>query len=229
MGYHSPKKVEEQLEIKTATLRKYATRLEAAGYEFEKNEHGHRFYRDIDVLALRKLIEIKTKTNMVLEECADKVMLWKNGEDELAGEEVAQPRIHPATDGQVINEERLPALQEGIIHGLVQKLEQYEAIMREQSEMIRQSMEMQKESLAIQKESHEIQTQQRITLGLQEKRIEDLLKLVEHGADMDEMNYNQLIALRKEKNEPVVEPVQEEIKPKEKNRSFWQRLFSPSN
>lgn len=67
------------LKIQESTLRKYCLILEKAGYEFLKNEHGHRAFFDHDVIVLKKMIELKSGTDMTLEEAAKAVIAWKNG------------------------------------------------------------------------------------------------------------------------------------------------------
>lgn len=62
------------LNIKESTLRKYSGQLEKAGYKFHKNEKGHRGFFDRDVIALRKLIEIKSHPDMTLEQACNAVV-----------------------------------------------------------------------------------------------------------------------------------------------------------
>ncbi|WP_404456830.1 DUF3967 domain-containing protein (plasmid) [Virgibacillus necropolis] len=64
------------LNLKLSTLRKYASVLENAGYKYHKNNKGHRGYFDKDVIALRKLIEIKSSPDMTLVRSANAVMSW---------------------------------------------------------------------------------------------------------------------------------------------------------
>lgn len=78
---YGPKEVAEQLGIKISTLRKYADLLEKASYSFHKNERGHRAYYDGDLMALRKLIELKENTNMALEMVVEAVVTWSKGTD----------------------------------------------------------------------------------------------------------------------------------------------------
>ena len=69
------------LQIKESTLRKYCVMLEKSGYEFLKNEHGHRAFFDNDVIVLRKMISLKNDADMTLEEAVKAVVAWKSGND----------------------------------------------------------------------------------------------------------------------------------------------------
>lgn len=73
--------IADTLEIQESTLRKYCLLLEKVGYEFLKNEHGHRAFFDHDVIVLRKMISLKSSADMTLEEAAKSVVAWKNGND----------------------------------------------------------------------------------------------------------------------------------------------------
>lgn len=64
------------LQIKESTLRKYALILQSAGYHFDTNAKGQRAYYEKDVIAIRKLIEIKSSSDMTLEQSANAVMTW---------------------------------------------------------------------------------------------------------------------------------------------------------
>jgi hypothetical protein len=64
------------LKVKESTLRKYTLLLEQAGYKYYKNEHGQRGFFDRDVIALKKLIEIKKHPNMTLKQACDTVVTW---------------------------------------------------------------------------------------------------------------------------------------------------------
>ena len=73
--------VADVLQIQESTLRKYCLLLEKAGYEFLKNEVGHRAFFDDDVIVLRKMIGLKNDADMTLEEAVKSVVAWKNGSD----------------------------------------------------------------------------------------------------------------------------------------------------
>lgn len=69
------------LKIQESTLRKYSLLLEKNGYEFLKNESGHRAYFDEDIIVLKKMIELKNSTDMTLEQASKSVIAWKKGGD----------------------------------------------------------------------------------------------------------------------------------------------------
>lgn len=72
----SPGDVCTLLQIKESTLRKYALLLQDAGYHFDTNDKGQRAYYEKDVIAFKKLIEIKKSTDMTIEKSANAVMMW---------------------------------------------------------------------------------------------------------------------------------------------------------
>lgn len=72
----SPGDVSSLLGIKESTLRKYALILKDAGYHFYVNEKGQRWYYNKDVIAFRKLTEIKQSPDMTLEQAANAVVAW---------------------------------------------------------------------------------------------------------------------------------------------------------
>lgn len=73
--------IADVLQIQESTLRKYCLLLEKSGYEFLKNEQGHRAFFDNDVIVLRKMIALKNDTDMTLEEAVKSVMAWRKGAD----------------------------------------------------------------------------------------------------------------------------------------------------
>jgi hypothetical protein len=64
------------LKIKESTLRKYALLLQKNGYHFDTNDKGQRAYYNKDVVVLKKLIEIKSGSDMTLEQSVNAVMAW---------------------------------------------------------------------------------------------------------------------------------------------------------
>lgn len=72
----SPGEVSSLLGIKESTLRKYALILKDAGYHFYVNEKGQRWYYNRDVIAFKKLIQIKQSPDMTLEQAANAVVSW---------------------------------------------------------------------------------------------------------------------------------------------------------
>ncbi|MDP4084711.1 MAG: DUF3967 domain-containing protein [Bacillota bacterium] len=78
---YSSEHVAMVLKIQESTLRKYCLLLEKAGYRFFKNEHGHRGFLNKDVIALKKLKEIKSHPDMTLEQACNAVMTWVKQND----------------------------------------------------------------------------------------------------------------------------------------------------
>ncbi|MDM5235356.1 DUF3967 domain-containing protein [Bacillus cereus] len=76
---YGPGDVAEQLGIRSSTLRKYADVLEKEGYTFIKNERGHRKYRESDVMVFRKVINLKSDTDMTLENATKQIVSWHQG------------------------------------------------------------------------------------------------------------------------------------------------------
>jgi hypothetical protein len=64
------------LKIQESTLRKYCIMLEEAGYKFHKNELGHRGFLNNDVIALKRLLEIKKHPDMTLKQACNAVTVW---------------------------------------------------------------------------------------------------------------------------------------------------------
>lgn len=78
---YSSSDVAVTLKIQESTLRKYCLILEKNGYEFLKNENGHRAFFDADSIVLKKFIELKNGSDMTLEQAAKSVVAWKKGTD----------------------------------------------------------------------------------------------------------------------------------------------------
>ena len=73
--------VADVLGIQESTLRKYCLLLEKCGYEFLKNEVGHRAFFDNDLIVLKKMIKLKNDGDMTLEEAVKSVVAWNKGND----------------------------------------------------------------------------------------------------------------------------------------------------
>ncbi|MFE6709070.1 DUF3967 domain-containing protein, partial [Bacillus thuringiensis] len=52
---------------------------EKEGYTFIKNERGHRKYRESDVMVFRKVIKLKSDTDMTLENATKQIVSWHQG------------------------------------------------------------------------------------------------------------------------------------------------------
>src|SRR5699024_7096802 len=81
MKVYSASDITALLDIKDSTLRKYCLMLEDKGYEFQKNNRDHRFFRDHDIITLRKFITLKDN-GMSLEESAEGVVWWQKGNED---------------------------------------------------------------------------------------------------------------------------------------------------
>ena len=66
------------LKIQESTLRKYCILFEEAGYNFHKNEFGHRAFFNKDVMAFNRFMEIKNHPDMTLKQACDAVVMWVN-------------------------------------------------------------------------------------------------------------------------------------------------------
>lgn len=73
--------VADVLQIQESTLRKYCLLLEKTGYEFLKNEQGHRAFFGDDLIVLKKMLSLKNGADMTLEEASKSVVAWKSGSD----------------------------------------------------------------------------------------------------------------------------------------------------
>ena len=94
MKVYSASDITSLLDIKDSTLRKYCLMLEDKGYEFQKNNRDHRFFRDDDIITLRKFITLKDN-GMSLNESAEGVVLWHKGnEEEVTDITVSQTDTH---------------------------------------------------------------------------------------------------------------------------------------
>lgn len=69
------------LQVQESTVRKYCLLLEKSGYEFLKNEQGHRAFFDHDLIVLKKMMSLKSGADMTLVEAVKSVVAWKNGSD----------------------------------------------------------------------------------------------------------------------------------------------------
>lgn len=77
----SSKEVSQALNVTEATVRRYSQTFEKNGYEFEKNEQGHRKFKDSDVQAFEKTISVSKEKGLTLEQAAKEVIeVQKNPE-----------------------------------------------------------------------------------------------------------------------------------------------------
>lgn len=70
----SPKEVSQALNVTEATIRRYSQTFEKNGYEFERNDQGHRKFRESDVAAFEKTISLSKEKGLTLEQAAKEVI-----------------------------------------------------------------------------------------------------------------------------------------------------------
>lgn len=231
MKYFQPKEVELQLGIKTATLRKYATKLEEVGYEFQKNPQGHRYYSDQDVMALRKLITIKDETGKNVGECAEHVVNWANGSD--AHEEVYTEE--PVRE--IINETRevsVQSLSPGALESIVFALQRQEAMLEQQAKFMIEREErfderigkMQEALDEFKSEQLRFLTEQKIITKGNSSVVEETKDILKKTELRDSTLHNQMSGMRKDVNQILTQKKEEETEKngQQKSRSWWQRL-----
>lgn len=61
-------------EIKPSTLRKWAVLFTNAGYEFHKDDHGRRHYRDSDIALFHRFVALKMRGEISMEKAANQVI-----------------------------------------------------------------------------------------------------------------------------------------------------------
>ena len=61
-------------EIKPSTLRKWAVLFANAGYEFHKDDHGRRHYRDSDIALFHRFVALKMRGEISMEKAANQVL-----------------------------------------------------------------------------------------------------------------------------------------------------------
>ena len=61
-------------EIKPSTLRKWAVLFANAGYEFHKDDHGRRHYRDSDIALFHRFVALKMRGEISMEKAANQVI-----------------------------------------------------------------------------------------------------------------------------------------------------------
>lgn len=119
------------LQIKESTLRKYCLFLMEEGYEFLTNEMGYRAYRDVDVVALRKLLELKTEGNMTLKQASKAVVAIHNGKS------VSTPVITEEQYNSLLEEFRtFRESQEAFSQELLKRLERQQDYIEQQQRYI---------------------------------------------------------------------------------------------
>lgn len=147
MHYHAPEDVAAVLKIQPSTLRKYALLLQDVGYTFQRNSQGHRWYSDIDITVLRKIITLKNSTDMNLQDCIEAAFLWINSSDVapiVTTQEASQDVMK--SDGVITPTSLYEALQEQqrmieSMATMIEKQAQHNALMMEELTATRTDMQ----------------------------------------------------------------------------------------
>lgn len=151
------------LKIQESTVRKYCLILEKSGYEFLKNENGHRAYFDADIIILKKFLELKKGTDMTLEQAAKSVVSWKNGID-IAGHDTEENRYIMRYDDLLKEFVAFKNSQEEFNRELLSQLQR-------QQEYINNKLESRDEKLMLAlRETMETQKQLALTVELEKKK-----------------------------------------------------------
>lgn len=152
MKVYSPADIAKLLEVKESTLRKYSILLEDHGYKFQRNNQNQRWYNDSDITALRKLVTLKSNTDMSLKECAEQVYLWVNGSD------ITQPStvVHNDIKRHDNDITELKTLMSELINKMDQQQKYIDERLNKHDELLvqslRESMETRKQLAAAQQE-----------------------------------------------------------------------------
>lgn len=121
------------VDVQESTVRKYCNMLEKAGYTFIRNDFNHRVFRNEDVMAFRRLIEIKKHPDMSLIQACNAVVSWVKEKEQ--GMDVASGDMHDT--GEINGEDR------------------YEELVREFSEFKEQQEQFNKELIDQLKKQHQ--------------------------------------------------------------------------
>lgn len=155
------------LKIQESTLRKYCIMLEEHGYKFHKNEQGHRGYFDYDVIALKKLIEVKNHPDMTLKRACNAVMTWvkENNESNRDITDIALETRHNEEYSTLLNEfEEFKKQQETFNKQLIDQL-------KKQQEFIHNSLIERDKTLM--ESLREVQETKKLIAAAEEKREEE--------------------------------------------------------
>ena len=152
--------IADVLQIQESTLRKYCLLLEKSGYEFLKNEQGHRAFFDNDIIVLRKMISLKNNADMTLEEAVKSVIAWKNGNDITVGD--TEEKHYIARYNDLLNEfktfqEQQLNFNKELLQEIRSQREYIENRLEERDrlliESMRETLEVRKEIAATQKKN----------------------------------------------------------------------------
>lgn len=158
------------LNIQESTLRKYCIMLEEHGYTFHKNAQGHRGYFQNDVIALRKLIDIKKHPDMTLKRACDAVIAWVKQTDitDSVTTDIAQKEQHNDSYNALLKEfEEFKKQQEAFNKQLIEQLQK-------QQEYIQKSLVERDKTLM--ESLREVQETKKLIAAAEEKREEESKK-----------------------------------------------------
>ena len=145
--------IADVLQVQESTLRKYCLLLEKSGYEFLKNEHGHRAFFDDDVIVLKKMISLKNGADMTLEEAVKSVIAWKNGYDIAVSDTEEKryiARYHDLLEEFKMFQEQQMNFNKELIQEIRQQKEYIENRLEQRDRLLLQSM---RETLEVRKEN----------------------------------------------------------------------------
>lgn len=113
------------LKIQESTLRKYCIMLEEAGYDFHKNEFGHRAFFNKDVMVLKRFIDTKNHPDMTLKQACNAVILWVK-ENDVTGRDITvvsdEERYNEGYNALLEEFEKFKTQQEEFNKELLEKL-----------------------------------------------------------------------------------------------------------
>jgi DNA-binding transcriptional MerR regulator len=152
----SPGDVATLLGLKESTLRKYALILKDAGYHFQVNGKGQRWYYNRDVIAFKKLIEIKHNPDMTLEQSA-KAVVSHFGQSDMSQPITTENQIAERYDDDMKELKDVVNQQNVLLQELMKKMDQQQKYIdekleqrdRKMMESIRESQEVKQQLLQI--------------------------------------------------------------------------------
>lgn len=140
--------IADVLQIQESTLRKYCLLLEKSGYEFFKNEQGHRAFFDHDIMVVRKMIGLKNDADMTLEKAAKSVVAWKNGHD-IAVSDTEEARYNVLMETFKAFQEQQHHFNQALLQEIRRQQTYIEYRLEERDRLLLQSM---RETLEVRKE-----------------------------------------------------------------------------
>lgn len=195
--------IAEMIGIAEPTVRKYAQALEKAGYRFIKDSFGTRTYIERDAMALRQLKEIRSKTNMPVEQTASVVASKYNNDFDNA--------IQPIAPGDTV-EIALAQQHDKQYGSLVDEVTALRNAVETQSGQIEQLVDMNRALYAALDE-----------LSTNNHRLTEIVTTQKAIAAGSENRQEEREKLRDEKLTQVLREIQEAKL--QANKSVWKKLF----